>query len=233
MKTSHDDQPRRHVEETKVFFDDLALGWSGRYAADPAMHKRSERFYNGLHPYLSVGSQVLDFGCGSGLVANHLSEKGYLVTGIDLSPKMIGQATLAGDGANFIVYEGGGRLPFDDSMYDAVISSSVLEYVPNLKEILLEFRRILKDEGILLITVPDMRNRFRKKESVKRYLMLLPLFYHILKMSRWKEGLEYLKLSCNRFSIDEWQKILDETGFGMEIVPGQQGPLVLITARAK
>ncbi|MBX2829852.1 MAG: class I SAM-dependent methyltransferase [Rhodospirillales bacterium] len=233
MKPSDDDQPQRHVEETKAFFDDLASGWSGRYAADPAMHKRSERFYNGLHPYLSVGSQVLDFGCGSGLVAHHLSTKGYLVTGIDLSPKMIGQARLSGDRANFFVYEGDGTLPFDDDVYDAVISSSVLEYVPNPKEILLEFRRVLKDEGVLLLTVPDMRNRFRKKESIKRSLMLFPPFYYVLKMSRWKEGLEYLKLSCNRFSIREWQTILDDTGFGMETVPDQQGPLVLITARAK
>lgn len=225
----------RHVEAAKGYFDDLAGGWSQRYADDPAMYARSERFYAGLSCYQEIGRRVLDFGCGSGLIAQYLSKKGFVVTGIDVSPEMVEQANSVCDiaGPAFLVYGGSGQLPFKSQSYDAVISSSVLEYLPNPMETLKEFRRILKSGGTLLFTVPDMRNSFRKKERLKRILMLFPPFRYFLKKSRWNEGMEYLRLSCNRFSIEKWQRVLVESGFESFPAPDEQGPLVMIAARAK
>lgn len=225
----------RHVEETKGFFDDLAGGWSKRYADDPAMFARSQRFYSSLIMYQQPGAKLLDFGCGSGLVAKHLADKGYNVTGVDVSPEMIEHANLLSSvsGPEFRVYAGKGELPFEADSYDAVISSSVFEYLPDPQAILSDFHRVLKNGGTLLLTVPDMRNSFRKKESIKRALMLFPPIHYFLKKSRWREGLSYLRLSCNRFSIERWQRILDAAGFEVLSVPDEQGTLVMLSARAQ
>ncbi|KMY69235.1 hypothetical protein AAU61_01820 [Desulfocarbo indianensis] len=41
---------------------------------------------------LGPGSKVCDFGCGPGLYANRLAQKGAQVTGVDFSPRSIGHA---------------------------------------------------------------------------------------------------------------------------------------------
>ncbi len=68
--------------------------------------------------------RILDAGCGDGIVGNYLLERGYDVTGIDISEvaleyfkgkKVVGDIT---------------NMPFDDSSFDLVISSEVLEHIP-------------------------------------------------------------------------------------------------------
>ena len=46
------------------------------------------------------------------------------------------------------------NLPFEDSIYDFVFASHVLEHIPNDRKALLEIRRILKPNGIAVLPVP-------------------------------------------------------------------------------
>jgi SAM-dependent methyltransferase len=48
------------------------------------------------------------------------------------------------------------ELPFPDACFDSVVCIEVLEYLPDYVKALREFRRVLKDGGRLLITVPFM-----------------------------------------------------------------------------
>ncbi|MEE3046822.1 MAG: class I SAM-dependent methyltransferase [Pseudomonadota bacterium] len=223
-----------HIAEAKGFFDGLANGWSQRYVDDAAMSARSERFLNGLRVFEPIGSTVLDFGCGSGLIAHYLASNGYALTGIDVSTEMISQAQTKckGTETEFFVYEGSGKFPFDRALFDAVVSSSVLEYIPNPKNVLTECRRVLKKNGTLLVTVPDMRNEFRQREVIRKIVISLPIMRRFLKKTRWREGAEYLKLSCNRFSVEVWAEIISVCGFEVLPIPDEQGPLVMISAKA-
>lgn len=67
---------------------------------------------------------VLDVGCGTGIVADHLQQAGYSVTGLDKSPAMLAQARvrlgdaavlIEGDAADFTVDE---QFPVVVSTYD-------------------------------------------------------------------------------------------------------------------
>ena len=53
---------------------------------------------------LSAGANVLDVGCGSGLLARELLTAGFAVHGIDASPAMIELARDYARGADFAVY---------------------------------------------------------------------------------------------------------------------------------
>lgn len=48
------------------------------------------------------------------------------------------------------------KLPFNDSEFDTIILSDVLEHVPNPIDLTLELKRILKPGGLVLMNVPFM-----------------------------------------------------------------------------
>ena len=77
-----------------------------------------------LHQHLAPGAdrRVLDIGCGTGIVAEHLQENGYAVTGVDISAAMLARARqrlgesavlVHGDATNFTV----------DSTYPLAVST--------------------------------------------------------------------------------------------------------------
>lgn len=48
----------------------------------------------------------------------------------------------------------GKKIPFSDNFFDGILCTEVLEHVLDLEIVLREFHRVLKPEGILLISIP-------------------------------------------------------------------------------
>lgn len=110
---------------------------------------------------LQPGMQVLDVGCGTGLVATQAIEiigSSKLLTGLDPSLGMM-QASSLFKQTRLI----GGRaeqLPFPDNSFDFLSMGYALRHVSNLEQVFGEFLRVLKPEGklcILEITRPETR----------------------------------------------------------------------------
>jgi len=224
-------------ERTRDFFDETAGGWSSRYDRDSSMALRRKRFADALQQRLAAPADILDFGCGSGDIARHLADFGYRPTGCDLSAAMIEQARAAdlSHSAKWVALEKvppASPLPFDGSSFDAVISSSVLEYVGTIDTTLSEIARILKPGGWIFATVPDMRSPSRQRELWLRHAAMIPLLATILDHSRWREGARYQRISINRWPGAKWHAALQAAGFQVEPLPECTGPLVLLSARA-
>lgn len=93
---------------------------------------------------------LLDVGCGAGLVAKVLAEKGFKVHGVDFSSEAIKAAKKQNPGIIFnrsSIY----KMPFSDGTFDVVICLGVFQTVVNQEEALAEMARILKKGGILVI----------------------------------------------------------------------------------
>lgn len=106
---------------------------------------------------LTPGCRLLDAGCGSGQYAIAFAERGYVVTGVDLSPEMIARARLHSADHNVEVEWRVGevaRLEDDDATYDAIHARVVLQFLPDVVAALTEFRRVLKRGGRLYASVP-------------------------------------------------------------------------------
>ena len=100
-------------------------------------------------------NDVLDAGCGTGVLTREMvhcvGETGS-VTGLDLSESMLGVARQACPGVDF--HQGNvNELPFDDSSFDAVVSSFMLMFVPDPTKAISEMRRVLRPGGRIVVSV--------------------------------------------------------------------------------
>ncbi len=115
-------------------------------------------------------SKVLDIGVGTGQLFEkvlNLNTQGFN-TGIDLSPAMLAKAKdrLSSASNNYALNAGNAyRLPFKDESFDYVLSSYVLDLLPekDFDIILAEFRRVMKKGADGLVLTMSMGSRWYNK----------------------------------------------------------------------
>jgi ubiquinone/menaquinone biosynthesis C-methylase UbiE len=105
-----------------------------------------------LSAELQDRDRCLEIGVGTGRIALPLHDRGVPMTGVDLSPQMLGKlATNAGGHAPFpIAVADATALPFADSSYDAVLASHVFHLIPAWRDAVDEATRVLRPGGTLL-----------------------------------------------------------------------------------
>ncbi len=105
----------------------------------------------------SIGAlRILDVGCATGRLLDHLAEAGAThVAGTDLAPNIlkVAEKKLAQRGAriDLRVADAEDRLPWDDESFDAVTLTAVLHHFFRPKDALSEMRRALRPAGSLLL----------------------------------------------------------------------------------
>ena len=101
-------------------------------------------------------ARVADMGCGHGRHAGPLSNRGYDVSGVDISPRCIRRARERFPALALYVADIA-RMPFNDAQFDAVYSlySSLGEHGASSRCALTEAARITRPGGILLLDVAN------------------------------------------------------------------------------
>jgi ubiquinone/menaquinone biosynthesis C-methylase UbiE len=102
-----------------------------------------------------AGKNLLDAACGPGKYAEILMEKGAIVTGFDLSPKMIALAKERNQGqGTFFVHNLSHPFDFqEDNSIDIVLCALAMDYVGDWQPTIQEFSRVLKPGGVLVISM--------------------------------------------------------------------------------
>ena len=115
-----------------------------------------ERTAGELADVMAPPGPVADLGCGPGAHALALARRGYDVTGIDGSPRMIqvARTRTARDkaGATFGVHDVSAPLRFADASLGGVLAILVVQHLPDPAAFIAEIRRCLRPGGHLLIT---------------------------------------------------------------------------------
>jgi len=96
--------------------------------------------------------KVLDLCCGQGNVSEALLSRGCRVVGVDFSPAMLAFARKRARNATFIETDAQ-DLPFDDAVFDIVVSNLGVCHIPDQPRALAEARRVLRCGGRFAMTV--------------------------------------------------------------------------------
>lgn len=109
-------------------------------------------------------STVLDLGCGTGFFLEYIKSNCKSVQGIEISSRAanIGQKK----GLNIKVADLHSQFPFNDNHFDTIIAGEIIEHIYDTDFFLNEVKRILKPNGDLIISTPNIA-------TLGRRLMLL------------------------------------------------------------
>ncbi|WP_129789764.1 class I SAM-dependent methyltransferase [Promicromonospora panici] len=94
------------------------------------------------------GTRVLDVGCGSGELLEHLQDRGAVPSGVDPSSRMaeLAQARAIGVDVRLGDFE---RLPFGDGAFDALLAVNALQFAEDQDAALAEAGRVLVPGGVV------------------------------------------------------------------------------------
>ncbi len=112
------------------------------------IHKHVVKYIESL-PDMS-GKTVLDVPCGNGRASCEFLKKGANVIALDLFPEFM---TVSGVEASYADLSE--KLPIDDESVDYIICQEGIEHMPNQLYVLQEFNRVLRKNGVALITTPS------------------------------------------------------------------------------
>lgn len=124
---------------------------------DMALKRRARRIIEETSP--QDGDNILEVGCGDGFYLHLLSslDLKLKLSGVDLNPMALKSAKENLKGKKILLQEADlmRKLPFKKQSFDKVIMSEVAEHLPNDVKGLKEVGRVLKKDGILVLTVPN------------------------------------------------------------------------------
>jgi SAM-dependent methyltransferase len=108
------------------------------------------------------GGRVLDVGCGTGVLAERLAERGYEVTGVDPSEGML-EIMRRRSPASAAVRASGTELPFEDSRFDLVYTVATLHHIAEPAAVagtLAEMVRVTRPGGRIVVWDHNPRNPY-------------------------------------------------------------------------
>ncbi len=114
----------------------------------------------GIHKYVTdyieslpdlSGKTVLDIPCGDGRTSYAFLKKNAKVISLDLFPEFLKSDKLTASFGDLTEI-----LPLEDGSVDYIICQEGIEHIPDKLFVLREFNRVLRKDGILLITTPSL-----------------------------------------------------------------------------
>jgi ubiquinone/menaquinone biosynthesis C-methylase UbiE len=125
------------------------------YAKTNASTQNIGKYLDKLIEY-SIGKNLLDIGCGHGRDCRYFTDKGFNVTGIDLSYELLKIAVIAAPKARFYHMDMR-ELKFDDCSFDAVNNLAAFMHLPKIEALgsMKEHYRVLKKGGAAFFSVTE------------------------------------------------------------------------------
>jgi 2-polyprenyl-6-hydroxyphenyl methylase/3-demethylubiquinone-9 3-methyltransferase len=138
----------------RAFYEDKALTYPEEDVASIVRYEKALTLAG-----IKAGASVLDVACKDAVLLDLLERTGlpFEYTGLDLSTRVIekNQARKDRARARFLTADIVAGAPLPEKSFDRIFALEILEHVPQPPALLAEVRRLLKDDGRLLLSVPN------------------------------------------------------------------------------
>ncbi len=98
--------------------------------------------------------KLLSLGCASGIVEKEILDLGVKVYGVDIAEKPLKEAAKKG-----VITKKADitkKLPFASESFDIILAAEVIEHLIDIRPFFAEMNRLLKKEGVIVLTTPNM-----------------------------------------------------------------------------
>jgi ubiquinone/menaquinone biosynthesis C-methylase UbiE len=149
------------IARTAEVFDSLAPAYADSFVHNALAASARKRAWRLYQQFLPASGRVADVGCGPGVDAIWLAERGYDVVAIDCAQDMLKELITASEARGVessIVPIHGDAFEVQSPLmrhgpFDAcILSFGTLNYVANLKQAFSQMRKVLKPSGILIVS---------------------------------------------------------------------------------
>ena len=196
---------------SRTIYDQTAAAFAIRTdrLIEAGRYRRGELFLAAAVASVPPNGEILDYGCGPGRISALLARRGFRVRGIDPSTAMIAVARQQFlDDVHVEFQCCPTSAAFTSGSYDAIVCSSVIEYVPEPEQFLHELHTILQPRGVLIISFANRsslsRVLFQHRNlhlQDQRHLWAWEEFSRLLSANRFEPMLspQYFESVCDRF----------------------------------
>lgn len=170
---------------------------------------------------IEPGFDVLDIGCGNGVLSLYCAKRGCHVLGIDISEKAAEASQIAAGNLGLSKHATFKAVPLedlpDDQAYDLVVLSEVIEHIPDDVAAMKKIACILKPGGKVYITTPS-------SYALAHRLRLL-LFRH--------DDFDRRVGHVRRYTKESLAALVQEAGLKQDYLTKGEGPFrnLLLTTR--
>jgi ubiquinone/menaquinone biosynthesis C-methylase UbiE len=165
MQASDPDGPNR------AYYDAFSAGYERArgQGSRGGYHDLIDELEAGFVRRFGAGGDVLEVGCGTGLVLERIQRFARSARGVDLSPGMLEQARARGLD---VCLGSASALPFPDHSFDVSCSFKVLPHVRPIALALREMARVVRPGGHVLA---EFYNPWSLRGLIKRFGPALPI----------------------------------------------------------
>jgi SAM-dependent methyltransferase len=158
---------------------------------------------------LALPAPVYDVGCGDGHFAS-LTFDHKIDVGLDPWHEPIHEAR-EHDSYRLLVEADGARAPFPDSHFASAFSNSVLEHIPQIREVLVETARVLRPGALFVFCVPSQN--FPRFLSIGRFFDRIGLR---APAAAYRTFFNRISRHLHCDSPETWSERLKASGFSIE-----------------
>ena len=152
-------------QANRAYYDAFSSGYeTHRGENDPGgYHDLLDELESEYVKRYGSGRDVLEVGCGTGLVLSRIGRFARSARGVDLSPGMLEKARARGLD---VVLGSATELPFENNQFDVTCSFKVLAHVPEIELALREMVRVTRPGGMVLA---EFYNPYSLRAVLKRF----------------------------------------------------------------
>lgn len=159
--------------------------------------------------WIGRGKRVLDIGCFDGRESYQIKKQGNDVIGIDKMKSALQIAKKRGIKTYELDVEKD-RWSFRNNLFDVVLAGEIIEHLTDPDNFLVNIKRVLKPEGILILSTPNLA-------SLGRRILLFLGRNPYIEASKYKEVNGFPSVGHLRYFVkDSLYKILEYHGFTVE-----------------